>query len=194
MKDLFLFITVYLILLLAVFSVLFVTGCQENTITDPLSTEFSEMQGITNVTADKNIPRDYKDYPDVIKFRRVVNLPLSPNTYFVVEGKIEVNHQILNPVVGPVNEAYRVTVGLSIDAEMKELECGRNCGFIKENTTNTVYLARSEATTLVKYYKVKGRNDEMLLACNFEVTLDGVALQGLWITFPKVHSANNVAQ
>ena len=194
MKNLFLFITVYLILLLAVFSVLFVTGCQENTITDPLSTEFPEMQGITNVTADKNIHQDYKDYPDVIKFQRVVNLPLSPNTYFVVEGKIEINHQIQNPVVGPVNEAYRVTVDLSIDAEMKEMEYGRNRWFIKENTTNTVYLAKGDRTSLVKYYKIKGRSDGMLLACNFEVTLDGVDLQEMWITFPREHSANNVAQ
>ena len=74
------------------------------------------------------------------------------------------------------------------------MEYGRDRWTIKENSTNTVYLARSGATTLVKYYKVKGKNDEMLLECEFEVTLDGVALQGLWITFPKVHSANNVAQ
>ena len=186
MKNLFLFIVAI--------SILFVMGCQENAITDPLFTDSPGVQAVTSVTAEKNLPQDYKDYPDVIKFQRVVNLPLSPNTYFVVEGKIEVNHQIQNPVVGPVNGAYRVTVGLLIDAEMKELECGRNCGFIKENTTNTVYLARAETTTLVKYYKDKGRNDEMLLACEFEVTLDGVALQGMWITFPKVHSVNNIAQ
>ncbi len=74
------------------------------------------------------------------------------------------------------------------------MEYGRDRWTIKENSTNTVYLAQDETTSLVKYFNVKGRSDGMLLACKFEVARDGVALQGMWITFPRVHSANNVAQ
>jgi len=186
MKNLFLFVVTI--------SVLFVMGCQESTITDPLSTDSPGVQGVTNVTADKNLPPDYKDYPDVIEFQRVVNLPFSPNTYLVVAGTIKVNHNIQNPVTDPLNDEHCVSVNLLIDALMKEMECGSNCGFIKENTNNTVYLTKDDRISLVKYYKIKGRNDGMLLACNFEVTLDGVDLQEMWITFPKEHSANNVTQ
>ena len=186
MKNLFLFVVAI--------SVLFVLGCQESTITDPLSTDSPGVQAVTNVTADKNLQQDYKDYPDVIKFQRVVNLPYSPNTYFVVGGTIGVNHNIQNPGADPLNGEYRVTVGLAIDAEMKGMEYGRDRWTIKGNSTNTVYLAQDETTSLVKYFNVKGRSDGMLLACKFEVARDGVALQGMWITFPRVHSANNVAQ
>jgi hypothetical protein len=186
MKNLFLFIVAI--------SILFVMGCQENAITDPLFTDSPEVQAVTNVTAEKNLPQDYKDYPDIIKFQRVVNLAHSPNTYFIVAGTIKVDHKILNPASNPVNGPYRVTVSLSIDAEMKDMEYGSDIWTIKENSTNTVYLTEGETTSLVKYFKVKGRSDGMLLACNFEVTLDRVALQGMWITFARVHSANNVAQ
>jgi len=183
-----------LFLIFVAVSVLFVMGCQENTITDPLSTESPEVKGITNVTADKNLTQDYKDFQNVIKFKRVVNLPYSPDTYIVVGGTIQVNHNIQNHFADQLNRELRVTVGLLIDAEMKGMESGKNCGFIKENTNNTVYLDKDGGASLVKYYKVKGRNDGMLLACQFDVTLDGVTLQGMWITFPRVHSSNNVAQ
>ena len=194
MKSLILLIAVYLVLFLAVFSVLFVIGCQENTITGPPVTEFSETQSGTSVTADKNLPQDYKKYPNIIKFKRVLNLANSPNTYFIVAGTIKVDQKIHNPDSNPPSEEYRVTVSLAIDAEMNEMEYGRTCWFIKESTKNTVDLAKGEEISLVKYYKVKGRSDEMLLACKFEFTLDGVDLQGMWITFSKVPSANCVAQ
>ncbi len=174
-------------------SVLFVIGCQENTITDPLSTEFSETQGVTNVTAHKNQPPDYKDYPDIIKFQRVLNLPKSPNTYFVVGGTVEVNYQIQSPDADLLNGVYSVTVGLKMNAQMKEMENPKDLWYIKGNTQNTVYLARGEAISIVKYYKIKERCDGMLLACKYETTLNGVDLQGMWITFSKERSANCVA-
>ena len=183
-----------LFLSFVIFSVLFVIGCRENTITDPLSTESPETLGVTNETADKNLLHDYKDYPDVIRFQRVVSLRNVPNTYFIVSGTIEVDFKTHNLSVDPINGTHRITVGLSMDAEMKEMEYGSDIWSIKKNTTNTVYLAEGETTSLTKYYKIKGRDDGMLLACEFEVTWGGVALQGMWITFPKVNSANNVAQ
>ena len=186
MKNLFLFFVAI--------SVLFVIGCQDSTITDPLFTESDEVLAVTNVTADKNLPQDYKKYPNIIKFKRVLNLVHSSNTYFIVAGTIEVDLKIHNPDSNPPGEEYRVTVSLAIDAEMNEMEYGRTCWFIKESTKNTVDLAKGEEISLVNYYKVKGRSDGMLLACKFEFTLDGVALQGLWITFLRVHSADNVAQ
>jgi hypothetical protein len=186
MKNLFLFVVAI--------SILFVMGCQENAITDPLFTDSPGVQAVTNVTTEKNLPRDFTDHPNIIKFRRVVNLRNVPNTYFVVSGTIKVDFKTYNLSAGSPSGGCSVTVGLSIDAEMKEMEYGNDLWTIKENSTNTVYLAEGEATSLVKYFKVKGRSDGMLLACNFEVALDGVALQGMWITFPRVHSPNNVAQ
>jgi len=177
-----------------IFSVLFVIGCQENNITDPLSTESPKTLGVTNETADKNLLHDYKDYPDIIRFQQVVSLRNVPNIYFIVSGTIEVDFKIHNLFVDPINGTHRITVGLSMDAEMKEMEYGSDIWSIKKSTTNTVCLTNENGVSLTKYCKVKGRSDGMLLVCNFEVTLEGVAQQGMWITFPLVHSANNVAQ
>lgn len=194
MKDLFLFITVYIILLLAVFSVLFVSGCQENNITDPIYTESPETQTYTNIKADKNIQLDTRDYPKVIKLQQVLNLHFVPNTYFVVRGTIEVNHQVLKPVFNQAIEKYIVNVGLSVNAELNEMENDRNRWFIKEKTQETFHLIKGESTSFTQYYKVKGRNDGMQLAFKFEVDLDGVTLQSIWINIPRQHSANIVAQ
>jgi len=186
MKNLFLFFVTI--------SVLFAIGCQDSTITDPLVNESTEVLGVTIVTADKNHSLDYKDYPDIIKFQRVLNLSNSPNSYFVVGGTIKVNHQIQSPNADPLNGVYRVTVSLKMNAQMKELENHKDLfWYIRGNTQNTVYLAKGESTSQVNYYKIKGRCDGMLLACKFEFTLDGVALQGMWITFSNVLSANCVA-
>ena len=186
MKNLFLFFVV--------FSILFVIGCQETTITDPLITDSPGVQAVTNENVDKILSKDDKNQPDIIKFQRVVNLAHSPNTYFIVTGTIKVDHKILNPASNPVNGASRVTVSLSIDAEMKDMEYGNDIWTIRGNTTNTVFLTEDDRVSITKYYKIIGRDDGMLLACDYEFTLDGVALQGMWITFPKVYSANNVAQ
>ena len=70
MKNLILLIAVYLVLFLTVFSVLFVLGCQENAITDPLYTESPGGQVVTNETADKDIPRDFTDHPKHYKISR----------------------------------------------------------------------------------------------------------------------------
>ena len=85
-----------LFLSLVVFSILFVIGCQENTITDPLSTNSPGMQGITNGIAVKNV------VPGVISFENELTSPYPANTIiecFIVAGAIEVVHKVF-----PVND------------------------------------------------------------------------------------------
>ena len=177
-----------ILLTIVALSVLFVIGCQENTITDPLSTESSGIQGVTNVTADKNLPQDHQDVPDIIRFRNELNSPyMNVGVKFIVDGTIEVDHKVwqLDPI--PPNPQYRVTVGLSMDAEMNS-NTGheRNRWFIKGNTENTIYfITGDEVFTLTKYYTVQGRSDRMQLVCEFEVTLDGVSLKGMELRLPK---------
>jgi len=177
-----------LFLSLVVFSILFVIGCQENTITDPLSTESSETQSITTETADKNLPQDYQDVPEIIRFEKELPSPypnLAPKS-FVVAGTIEVDHKVwqLDPI--PPNPQYHVKVGLSMDAEMNSTAGQeRNRWFIKGNTENTIFFTGDEVFTLTKYYTVAGRSDRMQLVCEFEVTVRGVALLDMELRLPK---------
>jgi len=130
-----------LLLTLVAVSVLFVIGCQENAITDPLSTNSPGLQGVTNESAVKNITNDI---PDVIRFENVLESPYpvnDPGECFIVAGIIEVDHKVwqLDPI--QPNPQYRVTVGLCIDAEMNcTTGLERNRWFIECDTENTIYL------------------------------------------------------
>ena len=167
-----------LFLTLVAISVLFVIGCQENTITDPLSTESPGIQSVTNGTAVKNITQDV---PDIIKFENVLESPYpvnDPGECFIVAGTIEVDHKVWQLDPFPPNPQYRVTVGLCIDAEMNcTITMGqeRNRWFIECDTENTIYFSGAEAITLTKYYTVTGRSDRMQLVVDYEVIASHLA-------------------
>jgi len=187
MKNLFLFFVAV--------SVLFVIGCQENSITDPLSTESPGIQGVTNETVDKDIPRDFTDHPNIIKFQKKLQPPFATfyNHTFEVGGAITFEHNVdyLNPP-GPL---YRVTVNLSINAELKEEWLGGSAHWaITGETKDVIYLSGNHSIIRVKYFMLKGRRDGMELACRFGIDKDGVALIDLWLTSPEGHSINSVAE
>jgi len=180
-----------LFLTLVAISVLFVIGCQENTITDPLSTNSPVIQSVTNGTAVKSITQDV---PAIIRFENVLESPYPSSDpggeCFLVAGTIEVDHKVwqLDPI--PPNPQYRVVVKLCVDAEMNcTTEHERNRWFIECDTENTIYFSGDEAFTLTKYYTVKGRSDRMQLVVDYEVSIDGVALKGMELRLPKKYSA-----
>ena len=184
-----------LFLIFVAVSVLFVMGCQENTITDPLSAETIETQGATNETVDKDIPRDYQDHPNIIKFQKKLEPPFATfyNHTFEVGGAITFEHNLeyLNPP-GPL---YRVTVNLSVNAELKEEWLGGSARWaITGETKDLIYLTGNHSVILVKYFKIDGRSDGMELAIRFGIDKDEVVLIDLWLTSPDEYSVNNVAQ
>ena len=195
MKNLILLIAIYLVLFLAVFSVFFVVGCQENAITDPLYSETPGGQIVTNETADKDIPQDLTDHPNIIKFQEKLKSPFTSfdKHTFEVGGTIQFEHNVdyLNPP-GPL---YRVTVNLSINAELKETWLGGStCWAITGETKDVIYLSGNHSVLLVKYFEVERRYGELTLACRFGIDKDGVTLIDLRLTLPNEHSIKNVAQ
>ncbi len=195
MKNLILLIAVYLVLFLAVFSVLFGIGCQENTITDPLVTESDEVLGVKNEISDKNIHQDFTDHPNILKFQEKLEPPFTTleRRTFEVSGAIRYEHNLeyLNPP-GPL---YRVTANLSINAELMETWLGGSvCCAITGKTKDVIYLSGNHSVTLVKYFKVERRSGELVLACRFGIDKEGVVLIDLWLALPNGHSIKNVAQ
>jgi len=174
-----------LFLTLVALSVLFVIGCQENAITDPLSTNSSGLQ-VKNVVPDHNV------VPDIIKFENELESPypsVDPGgECFIVGGTIKVFHKVFQLDPLPPMPQYRVTVKLCMDAEMN---CAtgdgneRNRWFLRCDTENTIYFAGDEVIPLTKYYTVLGRSDRMQLVVNYDVTLDGVTLKDMELRLPK---------
>jgi len=176
-----------LFLTLVTISVLFVIGCQESAITDPLSTNSPGIQSVTNGTAVKNITQDV---PAIIRFENVLESPYPSSDpggeFFTVAGTIEVDHKVwqLDPI--PPRAQYRVVVKLCIDAEMNSTTGHkRNPWHIACETENTIYFLGAEAFTLTKSYTVAGRSDQMQLVVDYEVSIDGVALKGMKLKLPK---------
>ena len=177
-----------LFLILVAVSVLFVIGCQENAITDPLSANSPGLQGVTNESAVKNITHDI---PVVIRFENVLESPypgmgtIDPEC-FTVDGTIKVYHKVFQLDPFPPNPQYRVTVKLCMDAEMNcTAGIERNRWFLRCDTENTIYFAGDEVIPLTKYYTVEGRSDRMQLVVNYGVTLEGVSLKSMKLRIPK---------
>ena len=173
---------------LVVFSILFVIGCQENTITDPLSTESPVVQAVNTNTAVKNLTPD-KDIPIVLKFEKEFLSPYSridPPECFVVDGEVRVQHKVQQLDPFPPNPQYRVTVGLCMDAEMNcGNESARNRWYINCDTKNMIYFSGDETVPLTKYYTFRGRSDRMQLVVTYTISLDGVSITKMSLRLPK---------
>jgi len=169
-----------LFLTLVALSVLFVIGCQENAITDPLSTNSSGLQ-VKNVVPDDNV------VPDIIKFENTLLSPYTTiNVCFIVGGTINVFHKVFQLDPFPPMPQYRVTVKLCMDAKMNcTAGIERNPWFLRCDTENTIYFAGDEVIPLTKYYTVLGRSDRMQLVVNYDVTIDGVTLKDMELRLPK---------
>ncbi len=194
MKNLFMLITVYIILLFSVFSIMFFAGCQENNITEPLTTELATTQAVTNVAVDKTKPGEPKENPNIITFQQIITLYYSPNAYLVAKGTIEVKHQVQISLSEQPFATHKVNVDLQVNAELFDMENNRNRWFISELTQKTFRLIKGEPVTFVQYYNVEGRDDHLHLALTFQVDLEQVTLLEISSYFPRQHSAGTVAQ
>jgi len=177
MKNLFLPILVSSILLLI--------GCQENSITDPVSTE--------SINKDQN-PGTYLH--DFISLEGALNDPHPiGNSFYIINGQIEYELRIvyvdpLLPTAGRYASLY-----LTTNAEFRYLctvcsqpETDQLAEFISDVSEEFVPLGGSNVSLLEKSFTIQGREDGMTLKCRFLVTASGMGLSSMWLALPD----NNV--
>lgn len=171
-----------LFLAIVVLSVLFVIGCQENSITDPITVEPTNNVQKTDDTFLR----------DRIVLEGLLVDPSVPFTsYMTIRGYIEYEHRLV--LVDPMLPApqYYVLLHFSINAEL-----GSPNGYedpiwhIQSVSEDRMYVSEEGIYLLEKSFQVQDRNDGLTLVCRFIVTTDGVGLNEMWLVLPEVDSNN----
>jgi hypothetical protein len=176
-----------LIISLAAASVLFVIGCQENSITDPIANESAnKVQAVT--------PDTY--FHGVIPLEGVLNDPYPVgNSFYRISGQIEYDFRILymDPIP-PAPQRY-ASLYFETNADLRYFctvcspsEVDELSGFIAEVSEDFVPLGGNFASLLEKTFTIQGREDGMVLKVRFAVTNDRIELNAMWLALPNANT------
>ncbi len=183
-----------------ILSLLLVTGCTENPVSDPLSPVDVQRVNIPEITSTVgSIPLD-----------GIVKYPGPGNTYFTLEGSISYNIQLIpsNSVPadlssinvtdkksdnGPASTAtsYYVRIALYVDATLTSSDLNlQNDFYVSTSSVNYLYKSVDGNYKLAKSYAIEGSNDNLSLACRFVVTDRSLKLDSRWLEFMVSHSGS----
>ena len=161
-----------LFLSFVVFSVLLLIGCQENSITDPVTTK----------ELNKGLKSEKTNSTGYIPLGDQLQDPRNPSNYLNVNGVIEYEHKLI--IVDPIPPApqYYVSVSLSIEAAITSNDQPAGIqGLVSTTSEDVFYVSEEGIYTLDKVYEVEGLTEGMMLICRFFVTTDGLGLHSMWL-------------
>ena len=172
-----------LIISLAAASVLFVIGCQENSITDPVADESSN-----KVQAET--PDTY--LRGTILLEGVLRDPYPVgNSFYRINGEIVFEQKFV--YVEPNNRFSKRYAALyfTTNASLRYFctvcspsEDDKIAGIISEVSEDYVPLGGNYVSLLEKTFKIQGRADNMVLKVRFIVSNSGVELGSMWLALP----------
>jgi len=163
---------------LVLFFVLFITGCQENSITDPIITESVQKVQTTSEAFTSG----------VIPLEGLLLIPGRFQSYFSIRGEINYTHELVLLDPAPPAPQYYIDLNLSVRATLTDE--GHNAFRISSQSEDIIYDSGDRTYILQKSFPVLGRNDGMVLVCRFLVTTDGVGLNAKWLAFKDDHRTN----
>jgi len=171
-------------LTLVTFSVLFVIGCQENPITDPVTIE----------PTNKVQPIPF--HQGTITLERMLTDPYPVmNSYYIINGGIEYEYRLEFSNSVPAIQQYSLSLNLNITAGLTYLctVCDQNdndlpAGYISDQSDDTITLTDNDRFYIEKSYHIQGRDDGMLVMCRFLVTTQNVSLADIYLVLPEIES------
>lgn len=163
--------------------VLFVIGCQENSITDPIANEPSgKVQSET--------PDTY--YSGIILLEAVLKDPYPiGNSYYRISGQIEFEQRFITGE--PIRQLSKRYAALTLvtDASLQYF-CtlyptspeDNLSGFISDVSKEYVPIGGNYVSCFDKTFKIQGREDGMRLKVRFLVSQNGLELNSMWLELP----------
>jgi hypothetical protein len=150
-------------------AILFITGCQENSITDQPTND--------SLNKDQS-PAPYQH--GFISLEAMLEDPYPVmNSFYIISGEIEYEHRV-------VSQNY-ISLHLLTNADLKYLctvcspsETDPLAGFISNDSEDYLLITNS-FTILEKSFTIQGREDGMVLKCRFLVTTGGIELSSMWL-------------
>ena len=161
-------------------SVLLLVGCQENSMTNPVSPSLNK-NDLTNVTTLQGIiPIDQK-----------ITNTVPGNADFILNGKINYTESIvqhLGPqVISTLAPGFDVMTNISIDAILKGIRVSnveQNGWRILSKSSDQVFVRADGSSVLIKSYPVLGRTDKLVFT--FVVTVKGIRLDRVILDSPMM--------
>ena len=151
-----------LFLTIVVLSVLFVIGCQENSITEPVGT--LEKRGNT-VTRD------------IIHMNFVIDDPLVGS--IELDGDVYYTHELVNSNQ-PSNQSL-VSVSLELNAELNDMLGMMHLDWSSSGKSeDSMYISEEGIYILQKAYSITNR-DDVVLVVQYLVTTEGVGIPNCWL-------------
>ncbi|RKY90161.1 MAG: hypothetical protein DRQ01_09630 [Ignavibacteriae bacterium] len=152
---------------------LFTIGCQENSLIEPLTSEVAEKENFQEDTYLHGF----------IKLDGMLADPSRPfNCCLEIRGEIEYEHRIIYLDPDQPSSQYYVSLNLAIEAELLDPYSPTTTPWvINEISTDKIDVQPEQVQSLIKYFRVQGRDDTMFLVCKFIVTTDYVTLDGMWL-------------
>ena len=166
---------------------LFVIGCQENSITDP----------IANGQVEKNqtdIPETY--IQGSLSLNTVLDDPYPiGNSFYRLNGKIDYElRMIYSDPIPPTSQRF-ISVYMQVDADLRNFctvcplnELDELSGFISEVSESLIPVGGNTVSLLEKTFQIQGREDGMVLKARFSVSNDRIEVNALWLALPNLVS------
>ena len=171
-----------LLLTLVVFSVLLLIGCQENSITDPMSPESINKDQISAGTLTSG----------TIPLEGILVVPGNGQTYYSIDGDINYTHQLVTSDPIPPAQQYHIYLDLSVNAELINTSQSTPVRLsISSDSEDIFYVSEEGIYILEKSFVVQGTNNELALVCRFIVTTENVSLNSKWL---EVNAENELGK
>ncbi|MCU0332483.1 MAG: hypothetical protein MUE64_05555 [Ignavibacteriaceae bacterium] len=178
-----------LILTLVTLSLAFLTGCQENSITDPV---------VKDIVIKDQASEPDKYFQGTISLDGLLADPHPVmNTFYRITGQVEYSFSVyIADPIPPVPQRY-ISVHCNTNADLVYVctVCSPSvedqlAGFIAEAWEEYRPLGENNTTTIDKTFSIQGREDGMVLKTRFLVTEDKIELNAMWLALP---GANPIA-
>jgi len=176
----------YVIISLVVVA-LFVIGCQENSITDP----------VVNEQIEKNQTGASDTYfQGSITLNTILNDPYPiGNSFYRLNGKIDYElRMIYADPIAPTAQRH-ISVYFQIDADLRYFctvclpnELDELSGFVSEVSESYVPVGGNTVSLLEKTFRIQGREDGMVLKAKFSVSNDRIEINTMWLALPKIYT------
>jgi len=157
---------------------LFLIGCEDSSMNNPVSAELSNHVGKpNNNTLRGSITLEHK-----------LGDPVRRSDYYLLSGKINYTQVLNRRSPQTVAAGYDVYLNISVDATLKDIlsNLEPNIGEIKSESEDRFFLNTNGNYILVKSYQVNGLPERIELICTFAVTAEGMKLESVVLNSPVV--------
>ncbi len=164
----------------ALFLALFLLGCQENSITDPVLAGSGDKANVTSPAITSGS----------IPLEGILKVPGELNTYYSIKGSVDFTEQMSAPVTSDSPSGFAIKVTLSANGTLDDAansvrpaRLEHNLWYFSSNSKDELFTSVDGKYKIEKVYQIKGRTDGMVLVCQFFVTTSSVELGGKWLSF-----------